>query len=254
LLKLVYERAGSFEKLSQVCPINMVLGKKEDNGFVHLPEIDVSVQGQDANSINFSATKVMLIWRPRQAHYQEGGMIMKDGIHEPRPAFSTKHDAQTVVRIICTLILESRSELLVARILTIGIRRDDEKDKFVELIKKRGLDPKIYMESWEEAQALFHILFPEWRLYPYGFFTESDGAIVIHDRNYCPIVRFKFGEQPEIVHPLEQIRHRRIRGQRWFYESATSPILNPLCDAFAAVDDQCVTGHEGGTVRGEKQD
>ena len=35
---------GSFEKLRQVCPDTMVHGKKEDEGYGYLPDIDISVQ------------------------------------------------------------------------------------------------------------------------------------------------------------------------------------------------------------------
>ena len=40
---------GSFEKLRKVCPINIVQGKKEDEGYSYLSDIDISVQGQDSN-------------------------------------------------------------------------------------------------------------------------------------------------------------------------------------------------------------
>ena len=36
---------GSFEKLRKVCPINIVQGKKEDEGYSYLSDIDISVQG-----------------------------------------------------------------------------------------------------------------------------------------------------------------------------------------------------------------
>ena len=41
---------GSFEKLRQVCPDNMVQGKKEDEGYGYLPDIDISVQGEESNA------------------------------------------------------------------------------------------------------------------------------------------------------------------------------------------------------------
>lgn len=40
---------GDFDKLKQLCPINMVKGKKDTEGYGHLEEIDISVQGLDAN-------------------------------------------------------------------------------------------------------------------------------------------------------------------------------------------------------------
>jgi hypothetical protein len=49
-LRCVMKRVGSFEKLKQVCPVNMVKGRKEEEGYSYLADIEVSVQGQDANS------------------------------------------------------------------------------------------------------------------------------------------------------------------------------------------------------------
>jgi len=49
MLRRAMKRVGNFEKLRQLCPVNMVKGRKEDEGFSYLRDIDVSVQGQDAN-------------------------------------------------------------------------------------------------------------------------------------------------------------------------------------------------------------
>ena len=38
------KRVGTFEKLQQLCPVNMVRGRKDDEVFSYLPEIDISVQ------------------------------------------------------------------------------------------------------------------------------------------------------------------------------------------------------------------
>jgi hypothetical protein len=40
---------GTYEKLRQICPVNMVKGRKEDEGYSYLSDIGISVQGQDAN-------------------------------------------------------------------------------------------------------------------------------------------------------------------------------------------------------------
>ena len=37
---------GSFEKLCQVCPDNIVHRKKEDKRYGYLPDINISVQGR----------------------------------------------------------------------------------------------------------------------------------------------------------------------------------------------------------------
>ncbi|WP_375567600.1 T4SS efffector SepA family protein [Oceaniradius stylonematis] len=49
MLRRAMKRVGSFEELHRTCPVNMVKGRKEDEGYGYLPEIDISVQGQDAN-------------------------------------------------------------------------------------------------------------------------------------------------------------------------------------------------------------
>jgi hypothetical protein len=49
MLRRAMKSAGSFEKLRPLCPVNMVKGRKEDEGYGHLADINVSVQGQDAN-------------------------------------------------------------------------------------------------------------------------------------------------------------------------------------------------------------
>ena len=43
VLRRAMKRARSFEKLHQLCPVNMVKGRKEDEGFSYLAEIDISV-------------------------------------------------------------------------------------------------------------------------------------------------------------------------------------------------------------------
>lgn len=49
VLHLAMGRLGSFEQVRRLCPVNMVSGRKEDEGYSYLPKIDISVQGQDAN-------------------------------------------------------------------------------------------------------------------------------------------------------------------------------------------------------------
>ena len=45
---LAMRKAGSFEQLNRMCPVNMVPGKKTNEGYHYLSEIDVSVQGLSA--------------------------------------------------------------------------------------------------------------------------------------------------------------------------------------------------------------
>lgn len=48
-LRLGMKHVGSFDKLQRLCPVNMVKGRKEDDGYGYLSDIDISVQGQDSN-------------------------------------------------------------------------------------------------------------------------------------------------------------------------------------------------------------
>ena len=43
------KRAGSFENLQRLFPVNLVEGRKEDEGFRYLSQAGISVQGQHAN-------------------------------------------------------------------------------------------------------------------------------------------------------------------------------------------------------------
>lgn len=49
MLRRAMKEVKSYEKLRQICPVNMVKGRKTTDGYNHLPDIDISVQGQDAN-------------------------------------------------------------------------------------------------------------------------------------------------------------------------------------------------------------
>jgi hypothetical protein len=50
MLRGAMKHVGTFEKLRQLCPVNMIKGRKEDEGYSYLSDIDISVQGQDANA------------------------------------------------------------------------------------------------------------------------------------------------------------------------------------------------------------
>ena len=44
------KQLASFDRIRQYCPANMVQGLKEDKGYRHLSEVDISVQGTSANN------------------------------------------------------------------------------------------------------------------------------------------------------------------------------------------------------------
>jgi hypothetical protein len=82
MLRRAMKRLGSFEKLSKLCPVNMVKGRKEDEGYSYLSDIDVSVQGQDANAACRTvvtaaqglgiALDIGFMWRPKEGAAHPG--------------------------------------------------------------------------------------------------------------------------------------------------------------------------------------
>lgn len=81
-LRRAMKRLGSFEDLRKLCPVNMVKGRKEDEGYSYLPDIDVSVQGQDANAACRTvvtaaqglgiALDIGFMWRPKEGAAHPG--------------------------------------------------------------------------------------------------------------------------------------------------------------------------------------
>lgn len=76
MIRRAIKRSGNFDRLRRIFPVNMVQGRKEDEGYGYLPDIDVSVQGQDANgacrAIIMAAQSlgtsmdIIFIWRPKE--------------------------------------------------------------------------------------------------------------------------------------------------------------------------------------------
>ena len=82
--------------LRRLCPANMVCGRKTDEGYTHLPEIDVSVQGLSANEACAALTataralgiglEVAFMWRAKDgaAHPGERGRLRVPSASEGR--------------------------------------------------------------------------------------------------------------------------------------------------------------------------
>ena len=49
MLELAMERLSDFDAVQRICPVNMVRGYKDDEGYRYLSEIDLSFQGASAN-------------------------------------------------------------------------------------------------------------------------------------------------------------------------------------------------------------
>lgn len=79
---------GDFDELRRHCPVNMVRGCKQDEGYHHLAEIDVSVQRRSANDIGRALAvgapslgikvEVTFVWRAKEgaAHPGEMGRLV----------------------------------------------------------------------------------------------------------------------------------------------------------------------------------
>ena len=74
------------------------------------------------------------------------------------------------------------------------------------------IDPSIYLLALFRRQQ-------EWWLCPYGEWTEADGARVIFDRKYRPIVRVRLSRATEIVEPDTHISYLSQR----FYHTGFGP-------------------------------
>jgi hypothetical protein len=71
-----------FGKLQRIAAVNIVKGKKEDEGYHYLPRLDISVQGQDANAAFRGAMllaqnlqcpfEVSFIWRNKEGAKHPG--------------------------------------------------------------------------------------------------------------------------------------------------------------------------------------
>jgi len=82
MLRCAMKRLGRFEELRRICPVNMVQGRKDDEGYGYLPDIDVSVQGQDANGACRAAVtaaqalgvalEIGFMWRLKEAAAHPG--------------------------------------------------------------------------------------------------------------------------------------------------------------------------------------
>lgn len=87
VLVLSMGRVADLNELRRLCPANMVCGSKTDEGYTHLPEIDISVQGLSANEACAALTvtaralgielDVAFMWRAKEgaAHPGERGRL-----------------------------------------------------------------------------------------------------------------------------------------------------------------------------------
>jgi hypothetical protein len=77
-----HKKIGDFEKVRQLAGVNMVQGKKEDEGYHFLSEVNFSVQGQDANAAWRAAVfvaqnlrvpvEVSFLWRNKEGAEHPG--------------------------------------------------------------------------------------------------------------------------------------------------------------------------------------
>ena len=82
VLVLSKGRVADLNDLPKLCPANMVPGSKTDEGYSHLPEIDISVQGLSANEACAALTvtaralgielDVAFLWRAKEGAEHPG--------------------------------------------------------------------------------------------------------------------------------------------------------------------------------------
>lgn len=105
MLRRAMKRVGTFDKLRQLCPVNMVKGRKEDEGYSYLSDIDVSVQGQDANGACRTvvtaaqglgiAIEIGFMWRHKEsaAHPGERARLQIAGTHAGKAGQDARRSA-----------------------------------------------------------------------------------------------------------------------------------------------------------------
>lgn len=82
LLIRAMKQLADFDQLRKLCSVNMVLGRKEDEGYRYLAEIDVSFQGLSANDACGALVvaarnlrielEIVFIWRDREGAAHPG--------------------------------------------------------------------------------------------------------------------------------------------------------------------------------------
>ena len=96
VLILSMDKVADLNGLRRLCPVNMVSGRKSDEGYTHLPEIDISVQGLSANEACAALTvtaralgiglEVAFMWRAKDgaAYPGERGRLRVPSASEGR--------------------------------------------------------------------------------------------------------------------------------------------------------------------------
>ncbi len=82
MVRLAIKRVGTVHELLRLYPINVVGGRKQDEGYSYLPDINVSVQGQASNTACRAvvtiaqgldiALDISLMWRPKESAAHPG--------------------------------------------------------------------------------------------------------------------------------------------------------------------------------------
>ena len=104
MVRSAVKRGMTCDDLYQLCSINMVIGQKRDEGYSYLPDIDISLQGQNANqacqtvvmiaqSLDI-ALDIGLVWRNKKdaVHPGQRGRIRTTG---SAPAYPSSPPAQS---------------------------------------------------------------------------------------------------------------------------------------------------------------
>lgn len=80
----------------------------------------------------------------------------------------------------------------------------------------------VFADMVVDVRALREVQY--WRLFPYGYWTETDGSLVIFDRNYCPLLRLHVERGLEVPHPLERIQ---FCATGYYYGDGCAPYIDP---------------------------
>jgi hypothetical protein len=168
--------------------VKIVAALEAQAGDVQFALCDAGVSGPDSQGLGFQHDLRALVFRKTT--------IPDQGRRQPGSVGKLKHDARL-------MILRSFSGLVSG----ITHRSHDTGVADFEFITPRKAIP----------------LFIPARLYlAYGAWTEQDGALVLHSRDYLPMWRIRANRRPERLNPADWIYHDDNH-DKWFWGDHSAP-------------------------------
>lgn len=90
--------------------------------------------------------------------------------------------------------------------------------------------PRTYRELiFQDFQPIAQFLAQKnyWRLLPWGFLEDSEGAVVIFDRYKSPILKISVSGDRSLLHPRQNFDLTASKTLGFYYEDGTAPYMKP---------------------------